>query len=556
MNWFFLSSVINIWFDSSSTVARTVTIVLLLFAFLQNSAAKKRQHSIVASNAAVATNHGQCSKIGINVLHQGGNAIDAYVAVALCLGVVNPGSSGLGGGSFAVVKMASGKETAYDFREVAPLRATEDMYGGNLELKKKGPLSVAVPGEVAGLFTAWKQLGKLPWKQLVYPAEKLAAEGYMISKYLYMQMNATRDDILADKGGLSELFASNGELKKPGTIVRNPKLAFTLKQIAEHGPKVFYNGTVGVNLVNDIQKLGGIVTLKDLHNYKVKVKKPLSNDILGYRLLGMPPPSSGGSSMVLILNILSQYGIPKGVAGPLGVHRLVEALKHAFAVRMNLGDPDFVDVIKVIVSDMLSPKFAQELKKKINDDKTFDPKYYGGKWNEIHDHGTSHFSIIDKERNVVAMTTTINDVPPPAPANFIRPGKRSLSSMSPTIVLKDGKVKAAVGASGGLYHSRATQVFLNHFFPQHGYSLFRHGSKNLPPAETKLYEDWRTVYNDHFELPKETRDVLENKGHVLTPIADGAISQLIVVESGGNSNGTNRLVAVSDPRKGGFHSGY
>ncbi|CDY50902.1 BnaCnng19940D [Brassica napus] len=281
------------------------------------------------------------------------------------------------------------------------------MYGGNLELKKKGPLSVGVPGEVAGLFTAWKQLGKLPWKQLVYPAEKLAAEGYMISKYLYMQMNATRDDILADKGGLSELFASNGELKKPGTIVCNPKLAFTLKQIAEHGPKVFYNGTVGVNLVNDIQKLGGIVTLKDLHSYKVKVKKPLSNDILGYRLLGMPPPSSGGSSMVLILNILSQYGIPKGVAGPLGVHRLVEALKHAFAVRMNLGDPDFVDVTKV-VSDMLSPKFAQELKKKINDDKTFDPKYYGGRWNEIHDHGTSHFSIIDKERNVVAMTTTIN----------------------------------------------------------------------------------------------------------------------------------------------------
>ncbi|KAG2291103.1 hypothetical protein Bca52824_037772 [Brassica carinata] len=518
--------------------SRTVTIVLLLFAFLQNSAAKKRQHSIVASNAAVATNHGQCSKIGINVLHQGGNAIDAYVAVALCLGVVNPGSSGLGGGSFAVVKMASGKEIAYDFREVASLRATEDMYGGNLELKKKGPLSVAVPGEVAGLFTAWKQLGKLPWKQLVYPAEKLAAEGYMISKYLYMQMNATRDDILADKGGLSELFASNGELKKPGTIVCNPKLAFTLKQIAEHGPKVFYNGTVGVNLVNDIQKLGGIVTLKDLHNYKVKVKKPLSNDILGYRLLGMPPPSSGGPSMVLILNILSQYGIPKGVAGPLGVHRLVEALKHAFAVRMNLGDPDFVDVIKVIVSDMLSPKFAQELKKKINDDKTFDPKYYGGKWNEIHDHGTSHFSIIDKERNVVAMTTTIN--------GYFGPwGNKA-----------DGKVKAAVGASGGLYHSRATQVFLNHFFPQHGYSLFRHGSKNLPPAETKLYEDWRTVYNDHFELPKETRDVLENKGHVLTPIADGAISQLIVVESGGNSNGTNRLVAVSDPRKGGFHSGY
>jgi len=176
------------------------------------------------------------------------------------------------------------------------------MYGDNPERKKKGSLSVGVPGEVAGLYTAWTQHGKLPWKQLVEPAEKLAAEGFKISKYLYMQMNATRSDILADKG-LSELFVSNGELKKPGAICRNPKLADTLSQIAEYGPKAFYNGTVGFNLVSDIQKAGGIITLKDLQNYNVKVKEPLSTEILGYRLLGMPPPSSGGPAMMLVSKV-------------------------------------------------------------------------------------------------------------------------------------------------------------------------------------------------------------------------------------------------------------
>ncbi|CAN8328677.1 unnamed protein product [Cochlearia groenlandica] len=559
--------------------------------------AEERQHSIVANHCAVATDDGRCSDIGKNILRQGGNAIDASVASALCLGVVNSGSSGLGGGAFIVVKLANGKEIAFNSRETAPLRATQDMYGGNLDLKKKGILSVAVPGEVLGLFTVWKRYGKLPWKRLVSPAEKLASQGFVISKYLHMQMNAAKDDFLADKG-LSELFVSNGELKKPGSIVRNPKLALTLKQIADNGPKAFYNGTVGINLVNDIQKLGGIITLKDLQSYRVRVTKPLSSDILGYRLLGMPPPSSGGPAMMLILNILSQYGVPSGVSGPLGVHRYVEALKHAFAIRMNLGDPKFVNVTGV-VSDMLSPKFAQTIKNKINDDKTFDPKYYGGIWDEVRDHGTSHLSVIDGEKNAVSMTSTINgyfgaimlsqstgivmnnqmddfsipmkskgtneDLPstlPSAPANYILPKKRPLSSMSPTIVLKDGKVKAVLGASGGMYIiSGATRVFLNHFVlnmdPLSAIKAPRIYHQLIPNQIS--YENWTTVYGDHYELPKETRDVLEKKGHVLTPLSAGTVTQFIVVESSAatTSNGImNKLVAVSDPRKGGFPSGF
>ncbi|KAH0908512.1 hypothetical protein HID58_031833 [Brassica napus] len=259
------------------SLVRTTLTALFLVAFLQNAAAQKRPQSIVKPRGAVATDGGRCSVIGMSVLRQGGNAIDASVAAALCLGVV---SSGIGGGAFTV-----------------------DMYGSNPDLKKKGVLSAGVAGEVAGLFTAWKQHGKIPWKQLVTPAEKLAEEGFKISKYLYMQLNATRADVLADKG-LSELFVSNGQLKKLGTIIHNRKLAFTLKQIAENGPKAFYNGTVGVNLASDISKAGGIITLKDLQSYRVKVRKPLSVNILGYELLGMPPPSSGGAAMMLVSLIL------------------------------------------------------------------------------------------------------------------------------------------------------------------------------------------------------------------------------------------------------------
>ncbi|CAA7049694.1 unnamed protein product [Microthlaspi erraticum] len=312
---------------------QTATIALLLIAFLQNAAAEKRIQRIVKHHGAVATDDGRCSDAGVMTLRGGENAVDAAVAAAFCLGVLSPASSGIGGGAFMLVKEAGGKEIANDSRETAPLKATENMNGGKDDLKKQGGLSV-----VSGLFAAWKRHGKLPWKKLIKPAEKLASKGFEISRYLHMQMNATRGAILADKG-LSDLLVSNGELKKP-------EIGFDLEA--------------------------------DRRSYRVKVKEPLSADILGYRLLGMPPPSSGGAAMMLVLRILSLYGIPSGVSGPLGVHRLVEALKHAFAVRMNLGDPDFVDVTKV-VSDMLSPKFAKGLKKKINDEKTFDPKHYGGK---------------------------------------------------------------------------------------------------------------------------------------------------------------------------------
>ncbi|RDY07016.1 Glutathione hydrolase 1, partial [Mucuna pruriens] len=555
-----------------------------------NGTKGRRGEVIFAHNGAVATDDRRCSRIGMDVLREGGSAVDAAVAAAFCLGVVSPASSGLGGGAFMLLRFSSGVAKAFDMRETAPSLASKNMYGGNTTLKAKGGLSVAVPGELAGLHEVWTQHGKLPWKRLVKPAEILARRGFKISPYLHMQMEQTESDILEDKG-LHSIFAPNGKILKIGDICYNKKLAETLRTISEFGPQPFYGGLIGRNLVKDVQNAGGILTMKDLKSYSVKQKEPLSIDVLGLKILGMPPPS-GGPPMMLLLNILAQYDLPSGLSGALGVHREIEALKHVFAVRMNLGDPDFVNITEVL-SDMLSRRFAKVLKNDINDNKTFGPSHYGDKWGQIYDHGTSHISIIDPERNAISMTTTVNayfgskilspstgivlnnemddfsmprnvskDVPPPAPANFIMPGKRPLSSMSPTIALKDGKLKAVVGASGGaMIIAGTSEVLLNHFVK--GMDPF--SSVTAPRVYHQLipnvvnYENWTTVNGDHFEVPANIREALKRKGHVLQGLAGGTICQFIVLdilESSTKNKGIGKLVAVSDPRKGGFPAGF
>ncbi|KAK4853456.1 hypothetical protein QYF36_009535 [Acer negundo] len=469
----------------------------------------------------------------------------------------------------------------------------QNMYAGNATLKMSSILSVAVPGQLAGLQKAWKQHGKLPWERLVRPAEDLARRGFKVSPFLQKQMEITKSGILADKG-LRDVFALNGNLLQIGDICRNKKLAATLRVISKLGVKAFYNGSIGFNLIKDIQKAGGILTIRDLQRYEVKMREPISSNIMDLQVIGMPPPTSGGASIILMLNILARYGVSFGVSGPLGIHRRIEALKHVIAVRMNLGDPDFVDLSKVL-SDMLSPKFAATLEKAINDNRTFDASHYGDRWNQIHDHGTSHVSIVDRKRNAVSMTNTVNayfgavilspstgivlnnemddfsmpfnnnskNLPPPAPANFIRPGKRPLSSMSPTIVLKDGKLKAVLGASGGdNIIAGTTEVFLNHFAlkmdPLSSVMAPRVYPQLIP--NTVLYENWTAVSGDHFEVPADIRESLKKKGHVLESITGAtSVCQFIVQElktNKGNIGSVGRLVGVSDPRKGGFPAGF
>ncbi|XP_022851324.1 glutathione hydrolase 1-like isoform X1 [Olea europaea var. sylvestris] len=589
--------------------------LLCLSSSLSSCLASRRREVITVTNGVVATDHGQCSTIGRNVLLEGGHAVDAAVAAALCLGVVSPASSGIGGGAFMLVRSADGVAKAFDMRESAPQKAFEDMYSGNVALKEGGALSVAVPGELAGLHEAWEQYGKISWERLVKPAAQLAHNGFKISPYLHMQMVKTESGIMAVKG-LRDIFSSNGSLLQPGDKIYNKKLSKTLKAISKYGVKALYNGTIGFNLVNDVRKARGILTMRDLQHYQVKQRNPISVDFMGVRVLGMSPPSSGGAAMSLvstklkfhfsllyfslnsvtfcllglpqILNILAQYEGLLNLSDSLMIHREIEALKHAFAMRMNLGDPDFVNTTDVL-KDMLSTKFAAKLKKTIFDNMTFNASHYGGKWNQIHDHGTSHISIVDGKRNAVSMTTTVNsyfgskflspttgillnnemddfsmpaknlkNVPPPAPANFIYPGKRPLSSMNPIIVLKGKKLKAVIGASGGSFIiAGTTEVFLNYFARE----MDPFSSVMAPRSYDQLipnvlqYENWTAVTGDHFEVSETTREALKRKGHVLQSLAGGTICQFIVLEELDSST-SGKLVAVSDPRKGGFPAGY
>ncbi|KAI3967472.1 hypothetical protein MKX01_012282 [Papaver californicum] len=505
-------------------------------------------------------------------------------------------SSGIGGGGFIVIRDSSTSKTqAYDCRETAPLAASQDMYAKKATAKFRGALSMGVPGEIAGLHEAWLRHGRLPWIKLFQPAIKLAKDGFLVTPCFANYIKNEENKIMTDPG-LIKVYAPNGNLLQAGEACYNIELGNSLEMIAKQGPQAFYNGTVGEKLVQDVKKAGGIVKMEDLRSYKVDVMDAMTVDVMGFTILGMPLPSSGTLGLSLVLNILNSYGLMDFEKSPLGLHRLIEALKHMFAIRMNLGDPKFVNTTQY-ESEMLSPSFAAKLRNKIFDNTTFPPDYYLNKWSQLQDHGTSHFCIVDAERNAVSMTTTVNmgfgggvlspstgivlnnemddfstpteemeDGLPPAPANYIQPNKRPLSSMTPIIILKGNQLVGAIGGSGGMNIIPAiVQVFLNHFVI---------GMEPLPAIQrprlyVKLtpnvvfYENWTTICGEHIELSKENRSFLRDRGHALMGKAGGAITQLVVQtfqtstrrELDGNDhhqgvrNGI--LTAVSDPRKDG-----
>lgn len=552
---------------------------------------------VESEQAVVAADDGRCSEIGISMLKIGGHAVDAAVATALCLGVVNPMASGIGGGGFMVVRSSSTSEVqAIDMRETAPLAASQNMYN-NGDSKIDGALSMGVPGELAGLHAAWTKNGRLPWKTLFQPSIKLAREGFMVAPYLANYIAKKAKLILKDPG-LRQVFAPEGKLLRAGEICHNIKLSHSLELIAEQGPEAFYNGEVGERLIEDVKRAGGILTMDDLRNYRVEIPEAVSFNAMGYTIVGMPPPSSGTLGISLILNVLESYVSPNAAKGSLGLHRMIEAMKHMLAVRMNLGDPDFVNISST-VSDMLSLSFAKEIQRKIFDNTTFPPEYYLPRWSQLRDHGTSHFCIVDADRNAVSMTSTVNypfgggvlspstgiilndemgdfstpndispDKLPPAPSNFIQPSKRPLSSMTPIIVLKDNQLAGVIGGSGGLYIiSAVVQVFINHFVlgmdPLAAVQSPRVYHKLIP--NVVQYENWTCIEGDHIELSDENKHFLEERGHQLEAKSGGAICQLVVqnfpnpsLQLGRRSgkeykDGIFRgmLVAVSDPRKDG-----
>lgn len=436
---------------------------------------------VTAPKAMVVSAHPLASAAGIEIIKQGGNAIDAAVAVGFALAVVLPDAGNIGGGGFIVHRSAAGQVQALDYREVAPGRASHDMYvdsAGNVtEQSLTGHLAAGVPGSVAGLYEAWKRQGSLPWATLLAPAIRLAREGHRV--------DAERsDDIASDTARLARFPASRqqflpgGHTPAPGTLWTQPDLARTLQLISDSGPNVFYRGQIADLIVAEMQRGGGLITKNDLRRYRPKWRTPIQLRYRGYAVYSMPPASSGGVTMGEILNIMEGYDTLPAVGTAAYTHLLAESMRRAFMDRNKwLGDPDFV---RMPLERLLSKSYAAELRAQIDPRRaTPTPPQTAGGGEAMH---TTHYAIVDATGNAASVTTTLNggfgsavtvtgggfllnnemDDFTSAPgkpnmyglvqgeANAIAPGKRMLSAMTPSIVLdRDGHLLMVVGTPGG-----------------------------------------------------------------------------------------------------------
>ena len=499
------------------TLSRIVALALSLCVLLRVGLAAEPQtkHQKPATrawkNAVVAADHPAAGAAGIEVMKKGGNVVDAAVATAFALSVVRPESCGMGGGGFMLIWNArTQKAVALDYRERAPKRATRTMYHdpnkpGTLVpgLSRRGHLAIAVPGSVAGWCYAQKHYGRLKLADVLSPALRLARKGVPVDPLMRSMQESLLRELAKDPklerkyAVLKRLYLNDGKLWQAGDRFYSPQLP-ALEAIARAGADGFYRGPVADAIVAEVRRDGGIIRKDDLDRVKPVVREPLTGEFRGHRVLTMPPASSGGVALLQTLNTLSAYERLHDVRlekmkhnSVEYVHLLTEALKHAFADRAEyLGDTDFA---KVPVQKLISRRYAKTLAQKIKADRTFPIKYYG-RFQPVNDGGTSHFSVIDAHGNAVACTETINlgfgsrvvepkfgivlndemddfAAAPGKPnafgliqseANAIAPGKKPLSSMTPTIVLKEGKAVLAVGASGGpRIISSTIQVLLN-----------------------------------------------------------------------------------------------
>jgi gamma-glutamyltranspeptidase / glutathione hydrolase len=436
----------------------------------------------VAHKGAIASAYPLASEAGQEILKEGGNAFDAAVAVAAALAVVEPSSSGLGGGGFFLLhRQSDGFETMVDAREKAPGAATRDMYldkaGNATRGSTDGPISAAIPGEPAAFEYLARKYGKLPLKQSLQPAIRLAREGFPLYLRLQFGIKAKRDILTRSPDAARAFLTADGNVPEIGAIIKQPELANTLEAIANQGAKGFYEGRVAQNLVAGVRAGGGIWTLEDLKNYRVVERKPLIGEFHGARIVTAPPPSSGGIAVLDSLNILAGFDL-HDVNSATRKHLIVEAMRRAYRDRaIFLGDPDF---IKMPLQQLMSVDYAAGQRSSIRADKAMPSDLLPGIESEPKGMNTTHFSVLDAAGNRAAVTITVNlffgngympagtgvllnnemddfSIKPGTPnvfgligntANSIAPNKRSLSSMSPTFVETPSGLMV-IGSPGG-----------------------------------------------------------------------------------------------------------
>lgn len=455
---------------------------ILYFISICSFAQTSKQTGLVVSKAMVVSAREEASKIGAAIMKKGGNAFDAMAATELALAVAYPYAGNIGGGGFMVYRKANGEVGSLDYREKAPLAATKDMFldkDGNV-IKGKSTetaLAIGVPGTVAGVFAVHKKLGSLPISEILKPVIALAERGVVVTQKQQKQLE-TYHDAIVKANGPNTLMAK--EFKEKDTI-KYPALANTLKRILKNGKDEFYKGKTAQILVDYIQKNGGIITLKDLASYEAKWRKPLQFNYKELKITSMSPPSSGGICLAQIMKMIAPYDLSKmGHNSEQAIQVIVEAERRAYADRSQfLGDPDFV---KIPVKELLADSYLKERMSTFSFDKaSLSSEIREGEIKYSESTETTHYSIIDQFGNAIAATTTINDgfgskyycdelgfflnnemddfsAKPGSPnmfglvgndANSIAPQKRMLSSMTPTIVEKNGKLFMVVGTPGG-----------------------------------------------------------------------------------------------------------
>ena len=560
-------------------------ILSVLFCFTTNLFANSGK-PVNAKNGMVVSASTIASKVGIEILKEGGNAIDASVAVGFALAVTYPYAGNLGGGGFMVIHFSDGNSTTIDYREIAPMLANKNMFLDSTgkfvsSLSEEGATSAGVPGSVAGLIFALEKYGTLPLEKVIQPAINLAKNGWLLNDYDASEFKNYLPVFRKYPSSL-RIFSKKGEPYEGGDLFIQPELAWTLEQIKTNGTEGFYKGKVAELLVKQVSELGGYITLEDLENYRCIERKPIIGTYRDHKVISMPPSSSGGIALVQLLNILENFDFD-GTEWGSGeyISALAESMKYVYADRtQHLGDSDFYPVP---VKKLISKEYAKSLFEKVKSGVTPSTEITSGiKSDYSESEETTHYSVIDKAGNTVSVTTTINSgfgskavvdgagfllnnemddfsSKPGEPnqygllgsvANSIEPGKRMLSSMTPTIVLKNDKPYLILGSPGGsTIITVVLQVILNCI--EFGMNIKE--AVNAP----RIHHQWLPdiIYLERFSINNDTYSILEKMGYKFRD-RNAAFRVLGSAQAIMIDQENNIIYGASDPRRNGSAVGY
>jgi len=541
-----------------------------------------RFHPVVAQNGMVVTESKYATQAGLQVLKEGGNAVDAAVTIGFTLAVTFPRAGNLGGGGFMLIYLADSDEIiSIDYREKAPLKASQDMFldgKGNVdkEESRHSILSVGVPGTVAGLILALENYGTISLERALQPAIELAQKGFPVDQELSDSLNQVKSRMKVSTASMDIFFKQGGKPYSEGELLTQKDLAWSLKQIVKNGSEAFYTGDIAKKIDSFMEQNGGLITNHDLKNYKALIRKPVEGEYRGYKIYSMPPPSSGGVVLIEMLNILEQFPLSSlGHNTAKTIHIFAEVMKYAYADRSKyLGDPDFSPVP---VTWLTSKKYAKSIKEKMDTEKsTPGHEISPGNPNLQEGNNTTHFSVMDRYGNAVSNTYTLNfsygskiTVPgtgillnnemddfsakPGTPnayglvggkLNAIAPEKRMLSSMSPTIVMKDGKPFLITGSPGG---SRIITTVLQIIANVIDFNMNISEATNAVRVHHQWLPDKLMVERG---LNEDTIKILKEMGYKVETGATIGVAQSIIKKG-------DYMYGASDPRRpGGSTAGY